>query len=54
MTTITTTWEIEVETAWADFDSDHDEDRFRERLGNLGFDEEEVERQLDAASGRTG
>jgi hypothetical protein len=45
---ITTTWEIEVETAWADFDRDHDEDRFRARMVKLGFDDDEIERHLAA------
>lgn len=48
MTTITTTWEIEVETAWSDFDRDHDEERFRARMVKLGFDDDEIERQLAA------
>jgi hypothetical protein len=44
---IATTWEIEVETTWADFDRDHDEQRFRARMEKLGFDDEEIERQLE-------
>jgi hypothetical protein len=48
MTLITTTWEIEVETAWADFGRDHDEDRFRARMEKLGFDDDEIKRQLTA------
>jgi hypothetical protein len=48
MTLITTTWEIEVETAWNDFDRDHGEQNFRARMEKLGFDDEEIERQLAA------
>lgn len=48
MTLVTTTWEIEVEMAHAEFVSDEDEDRFRSRMERLGFESDEIDTHLEA------
>ena len=49
MTTVTTTWEIEVDLAHRDFDQDRDAGRFCERLERLGFADFEITEYLATA-----
>ena len=49
MTTLTATWEIEVDLAHRDFDQDHDAGRFCERLERLGFGDHEIAEYLATA-----
>jgi len=51
MTTLTATWEIEVETAHTDFDADRDEARFRARMERLGFEPDEIATHLAVVAG---
>ena len=49
MTTLTATWEIEVDLAHRDFNQDHDAGRFCERLERLGFGDHEIAEYLATA-----
>ena len=49
MTTLTATWEIEVDLAHRDFNQDHDAGRFCERLERLGFADHEIAAFVEAA-----
>lgn len=44
-------WEVEVELAAADFLVDEDERRFRAAMERLGFDDDEIDAQLEALRG---
>jgi hypothetical protein len=45
-TLVATTWEIEVEETYVDFETDRDEARFRSRMELLGFDDDEIDEHL--------
>lgn len=48
MSLVTTTWEVEVELAAADYLADEDGPRFRARMERLGFEADEIDAHVDA------